>query len=357
MKLLYIGRNWAGYPPVKQLRERILKRGRFTGQEGFFEASLHAAAEVTVCNLRSLRRRIETVDREFDAVIVNSRCLGKRKGVSEFGISHPSEIDFLSRNPRIPKVLALVDANAARMPADDLLDLFDLVFKREMLKDTDRYELSEENRGKLRATMVTCPLIRLDRRSVRTADVAAFFPAAAPPPPGRDVFFLGAATVPLRTEIVETIRASSLQGLSGLQIKRTEQDTPRSRELAAPPLPRDEYVETIRSSRVNLAVRGFGQFTYRHLELWCLGAFMLSDPGIRDVTLPIAQPVENEHYAVFEGPEDLVDKVRYFLDHEEERLRIARNGRELFLRIYDPSTHGADILREISTAPARLHEA
>lgn len=356
MKILYIGRNWVGEPLEKQVRERILKRGRFTGQEGFFEASIHAAADVTTGNLRGLRRRLVTVDRDFDAVVINSRCLEARERVSEFGLSRPEEIAFLAANPRIPKVLAVVDADAGRMPPDGVLDPFDLVFRRELLKDSRRYNLSETNRAKLRTTMVTCPLIRLDRRSVRSADIGAFFPAAPPPPPERDVFFLGAATVPVRTGIVETIRASSLQGLSGLQIKRAEQKTSRSRELAADPLPRDEYVETIRSSRVNLAVRGFGQFTYRHLELWCLGAFMLSDPGIRDVTLPLAQPAENEHYAVFEGPADLVDRVRYFLDHEEERLRIAHNGRELFLRIYDPAAHGAGILREISTVSARLRQ-
>ncbi len=36
------------------------------------------------------------------------------------------------------------------------------------------------------------------------------------------------------------------------------------------------------------------------------------------------------HYAEFSGMEDLVEKIRYFLDHEEERERIARAGLEHF---------------------------
>ena len=220
MKILYIGRNWVGSPPIKQFRERILKRGRFTGQEGFFEASIHAAANVTIDTLHGLRRRIRTADRDFDAIVINSRCLGARERVTEFGLSRPEEIAFLSKNTRIPKVLAVVDADASRMPPDEVLDLFDLVFRRELLKDSTRYELSDGNRAKLRTTMVTCPLIRLRRRNVRNTDIGALFPAAVPPPPRRDVFFVGAATVPVRTDVVEALRASSLQGLSGLQIKR-----------------------------------------------------------------------------------------------------------------------------------------
>jgi len=355
MKILYIGRNWSGASPMKQFRERVLKRGRFTGQEGFFEASLHAAAEVTAGSLAGLQAGIDTIDRHHDAIVVNSRCLGKRDGISEYGLSRPDEIAFLARNPRIPKALVVVDANAARMPPDDLLDFFDLVFKREMLKDPGRYALSDRNRAKIRATMITCPLLRLTRRNVRTADVTGLFPPRHPPPPERDAFFLGAATNPVRTDLVARLRSSPLHTLAGLQIKGKEQDTPGNRDLAAAQLERKHYINAIRTSRVDLAIQGYGQFTYRHLEIWCLGAFMLSDPGIREVTLPIAQPVENEHYAVFEGPDDMVDRIRYFADREEERLRIARNGNELFRRIYDPSEHGACIVKELSTISAGLN--
>ena len=68
---------------------------------------------------------------------------------------------------------------------------------------------------------------------------------------------------------------------------------------------------------------GHGQFTYRHLEICCLGGFCLSTPSIRDVTLPFVNLQEGIHYVVLDDLDDLIGKVGYYLEHDEGRVSIA----------------------------------
>jgi hypothetical protein len=46
-------------------------------------------------------------------------------------------------------------------------------------------------------------------------------------------------------------------------------------EIKGPKLSRKEYVEAIRNFKISLALDGQGEFTFRHLELWYMGAFMI----------------------------------------------------------------------------------
>ncbi len=82
------------------------------------------------------------------------------------------------------------------------------------------------------------------------------------------------------------------------------------------------------------------------MEVWCLGGFCLSTLSIRDVTLPFANPQDGIHYVTFDGLDDLVSKVRYYLTHDEEREAIANAGRDFFKQIYDPIAHGKEIKKE-----------
>ena len=66
---------------------------------------------------------------------------------------------------------------------------------------------------------------------------------------------------------------------------------------------------------------------------------MLSTPSTRGLKLPI-ELVENEQYVCFENTDDLADKTRHCLAHEEERAAIARAGRERFELDYDLKKHG-----------------
>jgi spore maturation protein CgeB len=45
---------------------------------------------------------------------------------------------------------------------------------------------------------------------------------------------------------------------------------------------------------------------------------------------------DGQEYVSFDSPDDLVAKATYYLQHEEERVRIARAGQERALQHYSP---------------------
>jgi glycosyltransferase involved in cell wall biosynthesis len=110
-------------------------------------------------------------------------------------------------------------------------------------------------------------------------------------------------------------------------------------------LSQSDFLKTIKKSKINLAVEGIGQFTFRHLEIWAMGGFMLSSPSLREILTPLGAK-EGVHYAVFEDLDDVVKKIKYYLEHEEEREKIARAGQEMFKRDYDARQHG-DYIKNI----------
>ena len=100
------------------------------------------------------------------------------------------------------------------------------------------------------------------------------------------------------------------------------------------------------ASKINLALEGYGEFTFRHLEIWCAGSFMISTKSIRDLSLPL-NAREGEHFVVFEDIQDLRDKLLYYTRNDHERERIAKAGRSMFLRDYDPVKHGEQLRKAV----------
>lgn len=74
---------------------------------------------------------------------------------------------------------------------------------------------------------------------------------------------------------------------------------------------------------------------------------MMSSPSIRDVELPMPLE-EGKHYVAFDDMDDMVEKIRYYLSHEDERLKIAAAGKRLFDEYYNPERHGQEILAALT---------
>ena len=53
---------------------------------------------------------------------------------------------------------------------------------------------------------------------------------------------------------------------------------------------------------------------------------------------------EDKHAACFSGPEELADKIRYYLSHETDRKRIAAAGHELVMKHHTSDHRAAEIL-------------
>lgn len=92
-----------------------------------------------------------------------------------------------------------------------------------------------------------------------------------------------------------------------------------------------EYAKAIQASRINIAIlsearRGASrgdQTTTRTFEIPAAGGFMLHERN--DEALQFFD--EGTECAFFGDPGELIEKIRYYLEHEDERLAIAAAGR------------------------------
>lgn len=90
------------------------------------------------------------------------------------------------------------------------------------------------------------------------------------------------------------------------------------------------FLEEAASSRLCLHLPGNGPFTHRVAEFLGLGSCMISLRFSTELHVPLEPGV---HYVeIADDLSDLVEKCRYYVDHAEERERIARRGRDYFDR-------------------------
>ena len=346
MKILYIRKQERGHFIKRRLR-KLRDSFYWHNRVGFFCASLRTQANVTRKSLEAILSYSNQDFNSFDAVIFNYECNFRKEGDPVKTVSKAVH-QLKSRLKNVPTILLLSSPNAKLVPTNENMDLFDLVFRREHFKDLDRYDLSNRNKEKLRTTTLSCPLIPaniLNVNSINPADYGFEHPANNFQ---NDVFFLGQETsrTLMRTRVVGLIKHSKIDFTGGIHpdVRNHDRDIPS--DLLAPRLSQKKFYEKTRSSKINLALEGYGQFTYRHWECWALSSFMISSPSVNDVKLPF-KAIDGKHYVTFENEADLMDKISHFLNHPDEMKRIAQTGRKLFENEYNFHKHGKYIIDAI----------
>jgi spore maturation protein CgeB len=112
-----------------------------------------------------------------------------------------------------------------------------------------------------------------------------------------------------------------------------------------------DYVPLYQRAKLGFNVHNRGKFTvgsYRLFELPANGVMQLSDG---DEYLGCFFDVGNEIVG-YASADDLIDKIRFYLDHDEERKRIVLNAHRRIMRDYRIEyllQRAADIIREAST--------
>ena len=343
-KVLHVRRDISNRPLKRWLWGELRRLFFFYDQEGYFDASLHEAFErITAMTAESALIKKESIAQNFDIVVVNTKSVHDEEETKQQKLHELGNLTTTS-------VLVETSANAYQMPSDYACNAYDIIFRREHLQDTSQYDLSEENQRKLCITMLPCLQIPLPKNRFSKILEPLFIPQATKldnPEKKHDVFFCGnvAESKSDRIQAVKAlVEADDIDFYGGLQPKYQSVDIPE--KLQADRMSPDVYANALQRSRVVLALDGIGQFTFRHLETWYFGGFLLSSPSIRDVSIPMPAK-EGEHFVAFDNTDDLVKKVRHFVDQQQKREDIAATGKQMFKNNYDPQKHGEYISSQI----------
>ena len=348
-KVLYVPRRVFGRKPtLRKWLKRWWSGKRFAGQEGFFQAAVHSAFDVEETTLEALPARTRA-DRSVCAVIVDWQC-GENGSLA--GVSELRTVTKIS----VPAVLFCGNACAGFMPKDDVLDLFSLVFKREPFKDLDRYLISSSNKAKIHPTMLACKGIPMNSRTLYNLVVEYYGRDRYGTDFNSDVFFLGQATHMNRIETIQAIKRLGIRFQGGIYpLSKRVQEREKTvipisdySDVFHAKIKSDRYFDFLCTSKINLVLSGFGEFTFRHQEAWLYSCFTLCESDIEELNLLIrVKPYE--HYVPFRGLTDLIEKIQYYIDDMDERRRIAENARRQFVQDYSVLKHGKDIKAVIQT--------
>ncbi len=97
----------------------------------------------------------------------------------------------------------------------------------------------------------------------------------------------------------------------------------------------EQLSEIYRSSKIAISDHPFMSLHERNFEILASGGF----PLVKNIEPENKEPVdwitnyfkENEEIVLFYNKDDLLSKIQYYLDHPEERERIAENGRQVVI--------------------------
>jgi spore maturation protein CgeB len=135
--------------------------------------------------------------------------------------------------------------------------------------------------------------------------------------------------IPILKEVVRNFTNTRLYG----PVYQMDEDLMRC-HVGRPTFNDVEHSRVVARSKVNLGLSGWpeakGGFSARNYRILAASGFLLANRGnhIEDYF------IENEEIVLFDDKKDCIEKIKYYLKHDVERLEIAQKGRERVLRDY-----------------------
>lgn len=106
----------------------------------------------------------------------------------------------------------------------------------------------------------------------------------------------------------------------------------------------EEYLAVTNRSRIAVVLGGHGVEPLRTYEaMSCPGTLVVRAENEHIAPVPL---VHGTHCATFNSVDSMVELVRFYLEHEDERLRIAANGYAVVRDHYTPRARARHLLRE-----------
>ena len=143
-----------------------------------------------------------------------------------------------------------------------------------------------------------------------------------------DIFALFGMTHPTRRDIMEKLIAMDYPNAClGVDTKSLRGDLQgKNRKLEG----YKEYLTGIAQSKIALSIRGHGRDCCRFWEIPAYETLMM----MHDLGIQIPNPFKDGVHAVYfkEDGSDLKEKIDYYLAHDEERIKIAKAGKEHLLK-------------------------
>lgn len=109
----------------------------------------------------------------------------------------------------------------------------------------------------------------------------------------------------------------------------------------------EEYSNTLNRSKISLGFcrdgNGLPILKQKVFEIMACGALLLDDWDTEAADLF----KEGEDFIIFHSKQELLDLVRYYLSHDEERERIAKSGCQKVINLYNATNMWAYIFERI----------
>jgi len=291
---------------------------------GFFILSLKYIGNIEIA--MGLEDANKKLNKNYDMIFLDIKSLNY--------IGSPSHFLNFCNNIKNQQVCLLV--NTDRL-FSDLLDLnkilipnLKLIYVTNLIKDYDRYCLSNNFRDKLRLTYYGLGTldIRYDFNVHKFSQTERINYES-----NNHIFFSGNYSYsPIRKLVCEFILKEFPEKIRNIIINQH--------------LTKQEYINNILSSKINLALAGnFNNLTYRHNELFFLNAFFLSDYSFSE--FKISENFSNLDSFCFKTSADLKDLVYYYLSHDDERQKVSKDLNIIFKNFYSPKKFSESIYKDL----------